>query len=344
MNRILLLSLAICAGLTQAAASSQESQKPRDIKPQRHPILQAAQAGDLTQIQSLVAAGTPITTASTSGSSAIHFAAENGHDVLVGALLANFDIPPDARGAHKQTAAHWAAKNGHISVLAMLKKYGANMNAQEELGRSPLFHAAFNNKTETIDYLLDEAGADPFIKNHKTGATVLHLSALNNLTESLAHLLKRNIFPPDIRADDGATPLHYASNSTACTVLLLEYGCNKDARDSEGCTPLLAAVSRNNALVIEVLLSHGASTNIADNDGITPLILAAERGHFCLVATLIASGANICAASQDGTTPLLAATRNGDYDIITLLLAAQEMQAAAARETTGPAQPSSSNA
>lgn len=359
----------IVAFALNLAESSQVSLKSGVDEKDRHPLLQAAKIGDLTQIQSLVAAGTPITTASAHGSMAIHFAAENGHHEPVGALIANFGVHPDVRGAHEQTAAHWAARNGHISVLAMLKKYDANMNAQDKLGRTPLYNAVLREKIETIRYLLDEAGTDPFAKT-QSGANVLHLASLKNLRESTAHLLERKIFAPDIRADNGATPLHYASDSAECAKLLLEYGCDKDARDLEGCTTLLAAVSQNNIQVIESLLAHGASVSIPDNDGITPmhiacangfealfvillkhnaeidptdnngttpLILAAGRGHYNLVATLIASGANINAEAKNGITPILAACQHGHDDIILLLSIAQEMQTDSTAETSNSA-------
>ena len=65
----------------------------------------------------------------------------------------------DAVNSTGLTALHLAARNGHIGVMKMLLRQDANIDATDESGWTALHHAA-NNDCEAIVRLLTNRGAD----------------------------------------------------------------------------------------------------------------------------------------------------------------------------------------
>lgn len=58
----------------------------------------------------------------------------------------------------------------------------------------------------------------------------------------------------------------------------LAAGCNVNARDGFGGTPLLMAAANGGMAVARVLIEHGAEVNVADVRGVTPLYYFVARG------------------------------------------------------------------
>ena len=69
-----------------------------------------------------------------------------------------------------------------------------------------------------------------------------------------------NVDAEGIGCQRKAHPLHIAArvNGVAAAALLIERGVKVDARDSEGRTPLMVAVSNGQTEVAELLLNAGA--------------------------------------------------------------------------------------
>lgn len=72
---------------------------------------------------------------------------------------------------------HWAAKRNRFTFFSVLIKRGADVNAQDIAGRTPLHIAAMNNFVESVKILLFEM-ADPFIKN-KEGKMAIDMTSDN---------------------------------------------------------------------------------------------------------------------------------------------------------------------
>jgi ankyrin repeat protein len=91
---------------------------------------------------------------------------------------------------------------------------GANVNQQDQYGRSSLHVAAAVDYAEMVEFLLQN-GADIDIKTSGEGQTAMHYGAKNDAINSIQ--------------------------------MLLGYGANIDARDSKNRTPLQVGKSKSSS-------------------------------------------------------------------------------------------------
>lgn len=213
------------------------------------------------------------------------------------ALFANCptNIPPDElvklRCNDGETALHLAASHWDGDdyeffekkqfEIKMLIDAGAEINAQDSHGNTPLYRA---HPDKTVKELLD-AGADATLHN-RCGQTVLHEAAEDNDVDVLEELISRGI-DVDIRTTDPVDPWHPDR----------EYMVHPEIRQrperlqwSAGQTPLHRAAFSGNDKAIEVLLQHGADPNASDSRQRTALDLAIANLQHDAVAALKTDG------------------------------------------------------
>jgi hypothetical protein len=173
-----------------------------------------------------------------------------------------------------------AVRKGDAAKVRELLKRGANPNAKNEHGWTPLHRATYWGHADVARLLL-EHGADANAENKNSFIpTPLHLAAAMGHVDVTKLLLEHGA-DANAKNKDGWTPLHFAVNMGHAEVarLLLEYGADANAKNKDGFTPLHFAAAFGYAEVARLLLEHGADPRIGDNDGVTPLDVAREEGH-----------------------------------------------------------------
>ncbi|XP_052634621.1 ankyrin repeat domain-containing protein 55 isoform X4 [Harpia harpyja] len=90
--------------------------------------------------------------------------------------------------------------------------------------------------------------------------------------------------------------------------------------DSEGCTPLMHAVSGRQVDTVKLLLKMGANINIQDACGRTSLSLATYLGWLEGCVSLLRNGAKQNIPDKNGRLPLHAATAEPDVRLLNVLL------------------------
>ena len=133
-------------------------------------------------------------------------------------------------------------------------------------------------------YDLLDFGADVNAKNGY-GTTPLHWAARKGHTDVAKLLIEHGA---DVNAKEdyrGETPLHWAKDANIAQVLI-EHGADVKAKSRWDTTPLHEASSMGHTDVAKLLIDHGADMNAKDKDGRTPLLWAAYNGHTDVVKIL----------------------------------------------------------
>ena len=134
------------------------------------PVLMAARQGDLTTLKQLVeASDTSILLDSDADESTpLHLATAAGHEECVSYILNQLGRD-QAQALATQEADNFdpmpvilAALNGHLPILkAMVKTCGTDILLSKDKGKdTPLLKAAQKDKTECVDYILQQVGKD----------------------------------------------------------------------------------------------------------------------------------------------------------------------------------------
>jgi ankyrin repeat protein len=171
-----------------------------------------------------------------------------------------------------------ASEKGDVEKVKKLLKEGANVNAKDKIGRSPLHKAAFYRHIEIVKLLI-ENGANVNAKDNY-GYTPLHDAAISGHIEIVKLLIENGAYV-NAKSYLDWTPLHYAAfyGHIEIVKLLIEKGANVNAKDNYGWTPLHYAAFYGHIEVVKLLIEHGADPNIKNNKGKTAIDLAREKGY-----------------------------------------------------------------
>ncbi len=231
------------------------------------------------------------------GKTMLMCASEGGHEESVRALIekgASLEAVDESSG---WTALHHAAKNGHGGVAEALLKGGCNPDIQDKHGRVALELAANYQKGEVVGMLIGAgmaAGQDLNACLGRAGKTMLMCASEGGHEESVRALIEKGASLEAVDENDVRTALHYAAinGHGGVAEALLKGGCNPDIQDtSDGWTALHHAAKNGHGGVAEALLKGGCNKDIQDTGLRTPLDLAVDYCKEEAAAVLRAHGA-----------------------------------------------------
>jgi ankyrin repeat protein len=174
------------------------------------PFFQAIEAGDVKRVRELITAGVDLSETDENGCfTALGQAAYLGHTTIVRLLL---DAGAAADGESATASALGAAAlGGQVEAADILVKRGARLDLADEVGLTPLMHAARVGQLAVVRYLV-ESGADLHQcegqSRYGQRLTALDYAVLEGFPEVAEYLLERGAhFEPDDYVDEsGAGP------------------------------------------------------------------------------------------------------------------------------------------
>lgn len=256
-------------------------------------LFEAAARGDLAEIR---AAATPLHVRAPDGTTVLHAAATHPGVAALRDLLRDSGLSVDVCDAAGRTALHRGAERGCPQVIEVLVALGANPNARDEAGRTPLDLAVGAEEPLTIDALLHAGARD-------CAPGTLMRAGEKGSVQALRRLAAEQ---PRALAGDGRTLLHLVAVTDAADLVppLLRAGVPVGAADPQGWTPLHFAAAQGQAALVQALLAAGANPNTADQEGRTPLHRLGPPATAAHLDALLAAGARLDAKDKEGFTPL----------------------------------------
>lgn len=222
---------------------------------------------------------------------------------------------------NKETYLHAAATNGKAHAIKRLLAKGADVNARDSRGVTPIVRALRHRKKQAADILISE-GADLSVVD-EDGRTLLHMMAfwLNEKTT-----LDKFIRVIDVNSVDkrGRSPLHEIAywGHVKNAIDIIASGAKVNLQANNGQTPIFDAVKSNNAAMTELLINRGTHINLPDASGDTVLKAAikSQYKNLQVISLLLTAGANPNIHNKYGETALHEAVGTGDIDVVKLLM------------------------
>ena len=291
------------------------------------------------------------------GMTALHFAVVNGLIDAVKLLLQNDKIDVSLSHRFGMNAILWAAHDGHLDIIKLLVEDGrSNIQSVDDEQWTPLHHAVMRNNVEILLYLISK-GADVNAKQIE-GMTPLHYAATmgfinsievlqrspsidmnpqdeggltpllwaaqTNHVEAIQKLMEDPRTNPSIADNEHANILHWAAQGDLPVLSFIGTKVDVNSLDDNGMTPLLVAtVNGSSSFVSDICEIEQTDVNIADNSGMTALHYAARDNNDMIITIIITTGrADVNKQNKNGMTPLHIAASNNHENAVMALLSA----------------------
>jgi ankyrin repeat protein len=214
----------------------------------------------------------------------------------LGGVIALFaSMAAMAEGGAAERQLREAAQQGSAAQVRKALEHGADVEARDNTGATPLLIATHHNHVDAAKVLID-AGADVNAKDRIHDSPYLYAGARGYnaiLRMTLAHgadLTSTNRY-------GGTALIPAAERGHVETVnLLIAAGVDVNHVNNLHWTALLEAILLGNGgvshtAIVRALIQGGADVNLADGDGVTPLSHARQRGYKDIEALLVRAGA-----------------------------------------------------
>jgi len=257
------------------------------------------------------------------GDTILHIATMMKVSVQELTVLTNNGADVNARNKEGVTPLQIAVQNGDLQTVKLLTANGANIHTKDTYGNSPL-SMAFAGSTELFEAVVNSTNAT---SQDSDGNTPLHIALLNFAPIAKTKYIISLTTDVNIRNMDGDSALYIAAKNDMREVgeLLLAKNADIFATNKSNDSPLRIAL-RTSSVQDWMITSN--TIKATDGSGNTVLHYAAEWKYAKAINSLLVKGADINARNANGETPLFNAAKSNSVNIIqTIVDGGGEIQA-----------------
>ncbi|XP_058020335.1 rabankyrin-5 isoform X3 [Ahaetulla prasina] len=229
----------------------------------------------------------------------------------------------DEEAHDRQTPLHLAASWGLEETVQCLLEFGANVNAQDAEGKTPI-HVAIINQHNTIIQMMISHSAIQLNLRDRQGLTPFACAMTYKNNKAAEAILKREPGAAEQVDNKGRNFLHLAvQNSDIESVLFLisvQADVNSRVQDTSKLTPLHLAVQAGSEIIVRNLLLAGARVNELNKHCQTALHLAAQQDLPTICSVLLENGIDFAAVDENKNNALHLAVMHGRLSNIRVLL------------------------
>ena len=211
-------------------------------------------------------------------------------------------------------------REDEFEVRCWLDKAKVRLNEFNEDGWNPLLWTAASNQL-TIAELLLQAGANVNAEN-EAGDTPLSLAVHVGNVHMLKLLLRFDPNPEPKMKISSSSPLAIAAMNGHVSIvqILVDAHADVNSKNSLGRTPLMHAALGGHKNIVSILIKRGAYVNLQDENKFSALMIAASKGYEEIANILINKGANINLQDHTGKTALIWSVIGNHHNISKALL------------------------
>lgn len=206
----------------------------------------ASSMGDSEAVEKLIRCGADPNKTDTMGRTSLHFSTYRNSGSLELLLRAKADV--DLKDVNCQSVLHYLSAYGwNTTSLDLLLRYGANIEATNHFGQTPLHCAVMKDNHLMVSGLLERGANINAIPTN--GWTCLHRAVLYNSYNSLSILLNNTALLYNVKTNTGRTLLHFAAlcaDIESLYILMSKplYELNVAEEDEDGWTAIQFARDR----------------------------------------------------------------------------------------------------
>lgn len=263
------------------------------------------------------------------GQTPLHFASIYGHSGIADYILNDPALRAQdmlqAQDISGSTPLHEAVRYGRLDIVRMLLERGANVDALDSLGKSPLL-LIIPKEVQLDAYRTLVAHHANISQKDMYGDTVLHVATMGGAERNVIEFLLASGAPINERNKQGVTPLALAIEQDRGDYVLLyaNHGADIHAKDKEGNTPLSLSLQQESPAMLNTLITTD-TIKTRDSAGNTPLhvaiMLDAPYSYVLfLVDSMVQNRVDIDGRNKNGDSALYLAVRKNKREEGELLL------------------------
>ena len=241
------------------------------------------------------------------------------------------------------TALHEATRGGHVEVVKFLVANGANVNALNFSGLTPLKLALGYQRANIAEYLRTHGGLEkaptsaPPVSRVAVATNVVPPSVVSPApplfssapaavpktqppstpTNSASEAAATNKPPSERELMQVLYPIHEAARVGDVDQIKFLFKTSPDlidATDEKGLTPLHTAAANRQFKAADTLLSLRAKVNARADSGLTPLHVAVRQSDLGMAGLFLTNRATVNARDNFDNTPLLLAVQSANSE------------------------------